>query len=920
MPPFNEHIGPDAAVLMLGPETDQSRAFLEAVTAHELVLGKCEDVDAPVPLVVLITDAEPGEPPESLLSGRDILPVTFTDEFTGVLPELSHLAPSHQGIAVAAERLAKAISIGGTTLAGWERLASRSVAWERSSAASNLLSEPEQTEALALLASPPAHLVSAVEDRAKALVKASRAHSLKRRRRWQALFTVTIIVLASVIVVAGIQTQRATSAARESTAAANAADGRRLTVEAFEAQGRDPDVPLILASLADQLTDDPEVHNAVSGIVGDQIAHASIMLTSTPRQIVSSASGRYAYSSFDDMLVRVTNAEGSEIASFLYGSPDDEYEGAQIELSPHGDRVAVLTANTGPRVFEVDTGESFSVKADWNDESDALIGWWDDATLLVGSEVGVELLKVATGSRTTLIETPSDTSAVTRAAASPAGSTIAVTDGEQVQVWDLSTPRLLATAELDRVTALAVNDAGSVVFAARYPALTRIDFGEETTVTSDPLDRASVAVRAFAGDYFISSDRRGGLAVYHPELGVDAVARFRAHLDDNVRIAGDPSSTTVASVSIDKYLRIWDMSDLGLVGTHTIAGPVDNDLVAGVLDFGDVLDASFPKVTFRNQVRLVTDDVLAVALPARGAALVDSADVLQTHESAGLPAGGIAGRTFISQNAGYMVRMMYNDDNRRFSTELWRIADDGTHWGAEPIAVHDLSLPATLLGPGAVLIDVGENEQLVVGSNTELSVHTADGQLEHQPVRYLRPSSPIAVSADFGGRASSVTEDGMLYRVGMESMELGAPDQGDSRITAAEFEGDTLWFLTSTGAIAKMTQDGIQALVPPGQVAGVGSLRLSPDGAMLAHVGAAAVSIIDTFDGQVLGRQRSPMGIGVDDVCFTSDSSALHVVSTDGAVAKWNQEQMSPQPPVVAPRQLTPEESLAFDVPEGSNG
>ena len=911
-------VAKEAAVLLVGPNTEEAEDFAATVAGHGIALKDAGELAAPAPLVVLITDPDARDVPPELLADREVLPVTFPDEFTAVLTTLSHLAPRVQGTGAAAAQLAKTIRVGGEALRAWEALLTRADAWEAGDEGSRLLSEAEQARAVSLLAAPPAHLDAELVERASSYTAASQVQSVRRRRRWRLGIGTACLILLLVTVLAGVQSYRAAVAARVSEAAADAAAGRRLASEAFAVQGRDPDVPLVLADLASGMTDDPDVRRAVAGIVGGEMPHVSIPLDTAPRQLSASASGRFAYSSFEDMEVRVLDPEGAEVARFAYA--DGEYRGAQIALSPDGERVAVLSGDEVPRVFQVATGEGEAVVGGWDDESDSLLGWLDDR-LLVGSAEGVALAGVE-GERELLLATPARTEPITRAALSPDASVMAVTDGLTVQVWDVAGRRLLNSAELDHVTDLAVNDAGSVVFAARYPAVTRIDFAEEAEVAPDTRDRASVGVQTLADGFFAASDRRGTITLYQEASGVEAIARFRAHQDDIVRIAVDPRGTRLWSVSLDGYLRVWDLSDLSLSGQYTVAGPVQQGVVAGVLDFSAALDSVFPGPTIGNQLRVAAPGVLAVALPSRGAALTDVDVVAETHESIGLPGIGIPGRALLTPGGTHVVRAMYDESTQDFVVELWRIDEDGHGWGEEPVWSATPGLAGGLLGPSPFLVDVAADGNVLLASGVELTQYDPAGEVLGMGQAYSRPASPIAVASIFGGASATVTSDGVLHRLGRPEVDLKRliPEGQGAELTAAQFDGDRLWLLTSSGAILCVVGGEADVLLPAGLVTGSGALRLSPDGAMLAHVGASVVTVLDTSDGAVLGTQRTPLGNRIDDVAFAPGLDALHVVNKAGAVATWVLADMSAEPVSAPPRSLTTEELVLFNLTERADG
>ncbi|NCD18364.1 MAG: hypothetical protein EOL89_00005 [Actinobacteria bacterium] len=915
--------GPHAALIVLGPFTDEASRFLDAVAAKGVVLGEIGEFPVPAPLVVCVTDAEAEDPPQAFTSDRDVLPVSFLDAFSAVLPDLSHLAPRVEGVDDAVDRLVRAIHVGGAALAGWERLVARARAWEQDPSSSRLLSDREQTEALSLLAVPPAHLEPVLVEGVRTYVAQSQRHSHGRRRRARSIVAVTLVLLALVTAVAGVQSVRAAQAARESTEAANSANARRLAADADSMTGRDPDVPLTLAAIATSLSDHPDVRNAVAGIIGTHVPHKSVALEVAPRHLVTSSSGRYAYSSMTDTVIRVTDPSGVEVASFPYAGAEEEFFAVAISLSPSGQRVVVASEERTPQVFDVETGQGVAAAGAWSGDYDTLIEWWDDERVLVGISGGLDLMNVDTGTRSSLIEASDGVGLVTDAALSPSRAMIVLTDGARVQVWDLNSERFRGEASIDAVTDLAVNDAGTVVFGARFPSLVRIDVSDgEATITEDRGDHASVGVEALAEGYFVGSDRRGRIAIYLETTGADPVARFQAHLVDSVRIAADPMGTTLGSVSLDGYLRIWQLDGLDLIGDFTVAGPVDAGLVGGSLDMSDMGSAAFPKSTLRHQVRVAGPASLAVSLVGRGGLLVDSSDAAETYESMGLSQIGIPGRVMVTADGGHMVRALYVEADQGFAIEIWPIDADGQGWGSEPSTRFDVELPVTVLGPAPFLVDVSDDGVVALASSSSLVSYDATGNSAGEEIAYRSPSPPLALAFDSDGVPAVLTSDGWLHGAGGSAVDLGSLVDTElaTTIAAAEFDGE-LWLLTDSGAILRYASGELEVISQPATVTGEGTLRVSPDGARIAHMGANALTVLDSETGGILAQQPNPPGVQVDDVAFGDDPWTFFVVTEMGTLASWV---LSDTPgesgSAVAPRPLTADEMLAFDVTEEMNG
>lgn len=905
-----------AAIFVAGPETGELVEFLECMKDSGVLVTRPSAASEGTPLVVLITSPDAEGPELKLCSGREILPVTFLDEYCDILPELSHLLPRVQGREVTVARLVSTVRYGGQAMVEWERLCAAAEAWHRSRSPHALLAEPAQIGAGTLLNSRRATINDKQHSLVQTYLTASRAHIRRQRRFWKIVLTVVAIMLTSATVIAGVQSVAAITAARHSTDAANTATARRLTQDATEMMGRDPDLPLALAATAEQLTDDHSVRNAIATIAGKQISHTSIRLAAVPRQVVTSESGFLAYTSLEDSLVRVIDAQGRERSSFSYLVDEEDYSGATIALSPDGSRVAVEAVGQ-LRVFETRNGEVTFTAEEWSDAVDTLQIWWNSTSLLVGTTGGAELLDISTGDRKGLVGEGTEFGIVRAAAISPDGETLALTDQNRVQVWDLSTRTLLHSADMDNITSLAVNDGGKVVFGARHPFIARIDFtGRQVSRSYDREDHASVGVATLPGGYFAGSDRQGRIAIY-PESGKNSPAvRFQAHLDDKVRITTTIGGDLV-SIGFDRYLRIWNTSKIDELGTFTQAGALPPDVPASGPETAELTASIFPSATLRNQIRVISDNLLAVVLAPLNAVAVIPASA--TEETINSDRAGMLGRAFLSNDARNMI--IVHGEGKNYTVEIRRMRSGGTAWNKDPATSFATSLPMTNAGPGPFLVTTGNSNEVALATTTSLSTWNTSGAATAED-KYSVPAAPIALTIGDRGEASVVTLNGMLYRSDGSQEDLLArlPSAAGATIAAAEFADEDLWLLTSFGAIIVISDDGIRVVAEAGTVAGTGTLRVSPDEDVVAHIGADKLTLVRSGDGTIIGRKSAPLGVGLEDVAFTDDSRVVFVITDIGSIARWELIDMNGNDHVVVPpRALTLSERLSFNI-EGADG
>jgi len=900
-----------AVAVIVGPETPELAEFRDRVAADGVTWAAASDAPGS-PAVMLITDAAAPAPDPAVLDGREILPVSLLDGFSPLFPELSHLSPRRLGVDIAARRLAEAVRFGSSTLLAWERLADEARDWRVTGADEHLLAESAQPAALSLLAAPRARAAGDQADLVREFVMSSVAHTRRRRRRGTVILGLVAAVLVGALVVASVQAIAAKTASDRSIAAANAADARRLSDVALNYVGQDPDLPQLLASTAAALADTPEVRSAVGDVAASAVPHRTIALDGVPDDVQSSASGRLAVSLFNDSLVRIFESDGTPVGTVDVAPRADEPPATAMALDPSGTRLAVANGDTGAlQLFDVASGDPVDVDG-WDADHDTLLAWWDDGHLLIGGPGSVDLLAVSTGERTVLAG--GDLGDVVAAKPSFDRAYLALSDAQVVEVWDLAAGEEVHRAEVPGVYDLGVSEDGVNVVGAAFPHAKLLAWGSdgESVVTADDGDWATIGVEALPGGYLAASDRVGNLAIFAPAaLTSDAIARFPAHLDDIARLAVLPGGN-IATVGYDKYLRIWDTStlaDLGTAAAATLATRSASSLV--IFDQEGGLD-SYPPATMRNEIRARDDGAvevvltyLATTIRTDPAAPDDVADGMRT---------GVFNHLFLTRDGRYLVSAHGSDDR---GIEVRPYTD--SVFEADTVFI-DADLPTGPSGGflGALLPEVSsDGGSIALATPTELSVWDRAGTaVSSDP--YAVPSSPLAVTVGDDGVARAVTADGVLHTSGGgDDVDLLAlwPDATDhDALSAAEFAGDDLLLLVDSGAILRV-HDGVPRVIAPrGTTSGTGTLRVSDDGALIAHVGPDAVTVLRTLDGAVLARRTTIVGIPLEDVAFSADAAQLFAVSRIGTITTIDLAGEGIAPLVTAPRTFTPAESLGFDL------
>lgn len=894
-----------ALLVVCGPWTPEAEAFREAAQ----LAGVQWENDAPpppgLPVVVIITSKEADAPAGEILAGRDVLPVSLVDGYAPLFPGLSHLSPRTLGSELATARLVDAVVNGSTALVSWERLVDEAKDWEASGSRSQLLSESAKPAALASLASPRAQ-VSPDADLVRRFISTSGQRTKVLRRRGNVALIALGALLTAAIIVATAQTISAKVGSDRSLAAADASEARRLSDLALQYLGRDPDVPLMLAATANSLADTVAVRQAVGQVAATQVSHLSFDLDGIPYAVESSESGLLLVTQFEDPLISVFSPEGVLVSAFPYLDEGEEFRAASTALSPDGTQVAVDDGQL--RVFDL-TGKSHLVAGSRSD--DGLQQWWDDQHVLINGDGGVFVVEVETGERELLAGEGLARVRVSKPSAD--GSKLAVSDAERVQVWDLEHSTLLHDAAVPGVTDLAVSDDGNFIIGAAFPhaKILTFDGDELSTATADD-DWATIGVEVISNGYFAASDRVGSIALYSRDnTGSGPVARFQAHLSDNVRIAALPNGD-FASVGFDGMLRVWATSDLQLLGTPTPAGVVTPQSAIATEAGGDNALESFPAATLRNQVRAVSDDSVGVVLTHTSTAgIIDPA---HPEEATGGMFGGIFNRVFLSDDGRFVIVAVGGADA---AIEIWPLNADGDDWRQMSLSI-PVDFPpgptGSLIGPVLPSVAPG-GDVIAVATSTALSTWNGDGTPLETSV-FSASADPLSIDVSDEGIARTITSDGTLHSTTAPDIDLLSLLPSESgAISAAEFWGTDVLLLTESGSVMRFSEGNVIEVVPAGTLSGVGTLRISDDGALIACVAPDSVTIMNS-NGGVIARQPTIAGIFVEDVDFSPDGSQLISLSSIGTVNEVDISSLGIAPLVDRPRSFSQSELLAFELGE----
>ena len=887
-----------AGIVIIGDDSNELQRLVDEL--REAGIDVVRDAPAPAPLIVAITAADGARPDDAVLAGRDVFPVTILDVVPDVLPELSHVLPRVVGTDAAVRRLALAVRYGGTNLVQWSRLSDTAERWSATRSPDHLLREREQPAALTLLISSVAKDDSGSTERVRAFVEASRLRSRRRRRIWRLIGAATAVVLVTAASISLLQGLAALAEGQRSLASADLATASRLMTEAGASSGRDPDLPLVLADIAADLTPDPGIHDAVAAISATQVRHGSFALEGAGKHLAASDASLFAYTTWQDDVVRVVDAAAEPVATLDLG------EGAingvvGIFLSDTG--VLAVTSETGIRLFDTSTENEIAAYDDTVADRSRFFGWKNDERMLAAEGSRVLSVDPRTGEREVVADAQADV-VIGAVDESADGAWIATWDGSTVRVHATDTGALRHSAPLDGAGYLAVADDGEAVFASRGAQVVRMDFSEaEPAVDYSEAISPVTSLADVGSGYVAASDQRGEVALYSFDAGMTPVTRFTAHLGEHTRLM-TAGAATLGSIGTDGYLRVWDMAGLAQIGVPTEAGVFTSSSVLGGEKTDRITAAVFPEATFRNQIRVLDSGDLAVVVEGGlQVVIVDGDDPSSTL--AGQRAG-VVGRQILAADGRSGIRTQADG---LATLEVWPF-EPGRLPPEEPRVTAQVELLNSRLGLEPFLLTADEGAGFAIATATRLVSFTEVGEVSSE-IEYSGASAPLALSSPEPGLAFVVTDDGMLHSTDGSQSELAAllPSDAGAQLVAAEFSGSRLLALTERGALCAWDGKRMLLLAPAGTLSGAGTLRVDADTGRIAHVGADATTVLDS-GGAVLTRIPTVLNIRVADVDFDGDE--IVAVTRIGTIARWPIDDAPPPAEIAAPRALTATELLSF--------
>lgn len=889
-------------------------ALLEALAARGLEITRpVADPPPKVPLVVMITEgmlavadprAEDNPFRRSAAPYADVLPVSFLDSHAALFDELNQSVLAKVGVADTATHIAIVARHGGTDIADWNRLVDRARRRDESQEGARLR-EAELGEARRLLATELARTSSSAEQ-VRAFVADSAAAIARRRRRWATGVGVAAMVLSVLLVLATVQGLQARWARQRAEQAAAVATADRLSRTAVQLIGADPDVPSILVAQARQYADTDAVAGAAAAVASKTWPHTTFPVDYLPRDVnAADRSDRIAVTAYNETQVRVYGAFGAVLLGrFDYHDGDGQPGGGAAELNPDGTLLATSERLPGPlKVFEIDTGHQLDAPNTWRTSDDRLLGWWDDTQLLIGRGSLAMRIDVRTGASTELYAM-GDGENIRLASRSTNRKYLALSSDRSAVTLDCETGQVRGLAKFDAPTDIQIDDSGDRIVAVAGDGTVHhaaIKAGAADSATDTSFGFQGSAVAAIDDLYTVIGNQAGEMSIVAPRHSNHALQGIRAHASGPVHLAR-LTDGRVATVALDRYLRIWQPPGVNELGRPTAAGMVETRtrITTGFVEID-------PLASARNQIRNATGELYAATLIPGYSRVFDRSTMTGSEKHWFFT--GVETDVLLSDNGRYIasvgsarVRVCPFDDASGFWSQCTEMT--GTHT-AMAIAAGASGLAAVSNDGATVLICDGENVS---------AWHIRESKIEQR--KYPTVRTPAMLWAGSGGQVSVITTDGNLRdAAGHESrvpgpVELGS---GDMAIAAGQMIAPGYAVLVTAGGLLVELRDGrTRAVGQVGAEAEPFAVRVVGDGTLMAVLSQRGVVIADST-GTVVLREPAHGSVLVTDVAFTAAGTGGVFVTEVGTVRKFELAQHG-SIDVAAPRIPTDLERTGFDL------
>jgi hypothetical protein len=506
-----------------------------------------EPASTGVTVVLIGVDAEPR--PISLGSGASVVPVVLGSTASLLFSDQSQIIVAEQNPSTVCQRIVNQARLGSGKILAWNALATRANEWSvRGRREQDLLPSGDlsQAQSTALLRS------QGISDRTVELVTqyvtASRSRADRRSRRVAIVALGVVVALIASTVVAGYQRTLSLSAAAAANLQDRVSTSERLASQAEALIGADPDLPWLLVQNALHVEPTERALSTAQAVMAGTAPHVSIPLGSSPRALDASPTGNVIATLLDDGSVQVRTGAGELV---FRTDPTGETTGrGSIAVSPTGSLIAV--GGNAPAMVNTSTHESVSLPSVIAG-SQLPVVWLTSTTAAFGTRSGVVLINAESLGSPVVIPPTRDEGQVMRMAVHLASQKLATITPTGVHVINLTSGLEIFTAALSGQQDVAFSSDGKRLefFSAQGRSQSLDLSAASATITDD--------FTTVFGQYRVSSsDNSREVVVSGPSVAYNHEAWLAAR--GPIVGAAWISSTSLATVGGDSYLRIWDLA------------------------------------------------------------------------------------------------------------------------------------------------------------------------------------------------------------------------------------------------------------------------------------------------------------------------------------------------------------------------
>lgn len=278
--------------------------------------------------------------------GTNFVPITDSEKaYSKLFGEKSQLPLLLFGITRAAKRIELIADVGQETIGAWNSLHAHAHEWDvNGRSVSDLLRSNQIASSELLLTKPVSELENSGKELVSGYVMASKARAVKVRRRAIIIagFFVAILLVSGIVAIAGRTT--AVSATKQATNNANSSQANRLSSNAINLMGQNPDLPWILSSNALSASPtSPAVSDAYE-VAQNEVPHKSFKIGKEVSSLKLIPSEKTIVGLADGQGYSIINIKTGKIEKH-YQTSNNESGTTQVSVNPSGTVATAVEKN-----------------------------------------------------------------------------------------------------------------------------------------------------------------------------------------------------------------------------------------------------------------------------------------------------------------------------------------------------------------------------------------------------------------------------------------------------------------------------------------------------------------------------------------------------------------------------------------------